>query len=123
MQIDLERAIDSCREAVDAFAVDLKDDERVCLETRSLAVASSVTARIYSGVWTEERSKEVEEIFKKAIDAHERFAKEHGSESEYADRLHGRFQKMKDIFIHPPYEKPESFIKPPSDVDAGAAAT
>ena len=105
MEIELDRAIARSRQVAEHFAENLEDDEGLCLETRSLLVAVLAAARTCDGVWVAQKSEEVEEIFMKAIAAHEQYAEVRGTPSQYAQRLADRYEKLKSVFVHGRYAK------------------
>ena len=104
MELELQDVIRECRTVVERFSRDLSNDEEVCLATQSLWLTAFAAATVYDGVWTPERSQEVEAIFNLAITSHGRFAaKNHNRISKYESRLLVRYEDLKTIFLHAPY--------------------
>ncbi|MHC5057184.1 MAG: hypothetical protein ACYTKD_21105 [Planctomycetota bacterium] len=99
MQVELEDAINRCRDAVDRFAHDPRLDELVCLETRSLHLLALAAYHMCNGVWTKDRSKAVEEIFRRALDVHESFAEDQ-AKLKYYRRLEERDKQLRKEGIY-----------------------
>lgn len=109
MELELQDDIRDCRAVVEEFSRDLSNDEEVCLATQSLWLTAFAAAVVYDGVWTPERSQEVEDIFELAIKAHKRFTVKNNNEpSEYEPRILKRYQDLKSIFLHGQYATPQS---------------
>jgi hypothetical protein len=104
MELELQDVIRDCRAVVEKFSHDFSNDEVVCLATQSLWLVAFAAAEAYDGVWTVERSQEVEAIFELAITSHRRFTvKNHNKRSEYEPRLLARYEDLKTIFLHGQY--------------------